>query len=62
MVAGQAQDNLALMLIQGKEVGPGTDLGLPGHRNLKKIADSAHGLAGDSWIAIDRSNVRQYPF
>ena len=62
MIAGQAQDKLALMLIQGKKIGPGTDLGLPGYRNLKKIADSPHGLAGDSWIAIDKSNVRQYPF
>ena len=62
MVAGQAQDKLALMLIQGKKIGPGTDLGLPGYRNLKKIPDSPHGLAGDSWIAIDKSNVRQYPF
>ena len=62
MVAGQAQDKLALMLIQGKKIGPGTDLGLPGYRNLKKIADSPHGLAGDGWIVIDKSNVRQYPF
>jgi simple sugar transport system substrate-binding protein len=62
MIAGQAQDKIALMLIQGKKVGPGTDLGLPGYRNLKQIADSPHGLAGDSWIAIDKSNVRQYPF
>jgi simple sugar transport system substrate-binding protein len=62
MVAGQAQDKIALMLIQGKKIGPGADLGLPGYRNLKKIADSPHGLAGDSWIAIDKSNVRQYPF
>jgi simple sugar transport system substrate-binding protein len=62
LVAGQAQDKLALMLIQGKKIGPGTDLGLPGYRNLKKIADSPHGLAGDGWIVIDKSNVRQYPF
>ena len=62
LVAGQAQDKLALMLIQGKPIGPGTDLGFPGYRNLKKIADSPHGLAGDSWIAVDKSNVRRYPF
>ena len=62
MVAGQAQDKLALMLIQEKQIRPGTDLGLPGYRNLKKIADSPHGLAGDGWIVIDKSNVRQYPF
>ena len=62
MVAGQAQDKLALLLIQGKKPGPGLDLGLPGYRNLKRIPDTPHGLAGDSWIAIDTTNVRQYPF
>jgi len=62
ILPGQAQDKVASWLIQGKKIGPGTDLGLPGYRNLKKIADSPHGLAGDSWIAIDKSNVRQYPF
>jgi len=61
-VAGQAQLKLALMLIQGRKIGPGLDLGLPGYRNLKRIPDTPHGLAGDSWVAIDKSNVRQYPF
>jgi len=50
------------MLIQGKKIGPGLDLGLPGYRNLKTISDTPHGLAGDSWIAIDKSNSKQYPF
>ena len=62
LVAGQAQHKLALMLIQGKKIAPGLDLGLPGYRNLKKIPGTPHGLAGSGWIAIDKSNVRQYPF
>jgi simple sugar transport system substrate-binding protein len=62
LVAGQAQNKLALMLIQGKKIAPGLDLGLPGYRNLKRIAGTPHGLAGSGWIAIDKSNVRQYPF
>ena len=61
-VAGQAQDTLALMLVQGKKIGPGLDLGLPGYRNLKAIPDTPHGLAGSGWIAIDKSNAGQYPF
>src|SRR5262245_20544255 len=61
-VAGQAQAKLALMLIQGKKIGPGLDLGLPGYRSLKKIPGTPHGLAGSGWIAIDKSNSRQYPF
>jgi len=61
-VAGQAQDKLALMLIQGKKIGPGLDLGLPGYRNLKRIAGTPHALAGSGWIAIDKANSKQYPF
>src|SRR5215475_4966069 len=62
MIAGQAQDKLALMLIKGEKIAPGLDLGLPGYRNLKSIPGTPHGLAGSGWIAIDKSNVRQYPF
>src|SRR5262245_16066692 len=62
MVAGQAQDKLALMLIQGKKIGPGLDLGLPGYRNLKRIAGTPNALAGSGWIAIDKANSKQYPF
>jgi len=62
LVAGQAQVKLALMLVRGERVGPGLDLGLPGYRSLKQIPDSPHGLAGDGWITIDKSNVGQYPF
>jgi simple sugar transport system substrate-binding protein len=62
LVAGQAQDALALMLIKGEKIGPGLDLGLPGYRNLKTIPGTPHALAGSGWIAIDTSNVKQYPF
>jgi hypothetical protein len=62
MVAGQAQDKLALMLIKGDKIGPGLDLGLPGYRNLKRISGTPHGLAGSGWIMNDKSNARQNPF
>jgi len=29
---------------------------------LTRIPGTPHGLAGSGWIAIDKSNVRQYPF
>ena len=62
LVAGQAQNKLALMLIRGEKIAPGLDLGLPGYRNLKSIPGTPHALAGAGWITIDKSNVRQYPF
>jgi simple sugar transport system substrate-binding protein len=62
MIAGQAQDRLAMMLIKGEKIAPGLDLGLPGYRSLKRIPDTPHAFAGAGWIAIDKSNLRQYPF
>jgi simple sugar transport system substrate-binding protein len=62
LVAGQAQHKLALMLIKGEKIAAGLDLGLPGYRNLKKIPGTPRAFAGSGWIAIDKSNVRQYPF
>ncbi len=62
LVAGQAQTKLALILIKGQKIAPGLDLGLPGYRSLKRIPGTPHGLAGSSWITVDKSNVKQYPF
>ena len=61
-LAGQAQDKLALRLLEGRRVGPGLNLHLPGYRNLKRIAGSPHGLHGSAWIDIDRANARKFPF
>ncbi len=61
-LAGQAQDKLALRLLEARRVGPGLDLRLPGYRSLKRIAGSPHGLHGSAWIDIDRANARKFPF
>jgi simple sugar transport system substrate-binding protein len=61
-LAGQAQDKLALRLLEGRRVGPGLDLHLRGYRNLKRIAGSPHGLHGSAWIDIDRTNAKKFPF
>ena len=61
-LAGQAQDRLALRLLEGRRVGPGLDLRLPGYRSLKRIAGSPHGLHGSAFIDIDRTNARKFPF
>lgn len=61
-LAGQAQDKLALRLLEGRRVGPGLDLRLPGYRKLKRIAGSPHGLHGSAWIDIDKGNARKFPF
>jgi len=62
VLAGQAQDKLALMLIKGEKIQPGLNLGLPGYTSLKRIPGTPHAFAGSGWIAIDKSNVSQYQF
>jgi simple sugar transport system substrate-binding protein len=62
LIAGQAQDKLALMLIRGEKIEAGLDLGLPGYGNLMRIPGTPHAFAGSGWIAIDKSNVSKYPF
>ena len=62
VLAGQAQDKLALMLIKGEKIGPGLNLGLPGYTSLKRIPGTPHAFAGSGWIAIDKKNVNEYQF
>jgi simple sugar transport system substrate-binding protein len=61
-IAGEAQDALALRLIDGRRIGPGLDLHLRGYRKLKRIPGSPHGLAGSGWIDVTKANASQYPF
>jgi simple sugar transport system substrate-binding protein len=61
-LAGEAQDALALRLIDGRPIGPGLDLHLPGYRKLKRIPGSPHGLAGSGWIDVTKRNASKYPF
>jgi simple sugar transport system substrate-binding protein len=60
--AGKAQDKLAVMLAKGQEIKPGLNLGLTGYDNLQQIPGSPHGLAGNAWIDVDKTNASQYPF
>ena len=60
--AGEAQATLALRLVNGRRVGPGLDLRLPGYTKLARIPGSPHGLTGAGWIAVDKTNASKYPF
>jgi simple sugar transport system substrate-binding protein len=61
-LAGEAQDKLAVMLAQGKQIKPGLNLGLKGYDNIQRIPGSPHGFAGNAWIDVDKSNASKYPF
>lgn len=61
-IAGQAQDELAVMLVKGQAIQPGLNLHLIGYENLQPIAGTPHALHGSAWIDVDKSNASQYPF
>lgn len=62
MVAGQAMNKLALILIEGGTIEAGLDLGLPGYENLQPIPGSPHGFHGEGWVIVDKENMADYPF
>ncbi|MCB9137425.1 MAG: autoinducer 2 ABC transporter substrate-binding protein [Caldilineaceae bacterium] len=58
-VAGAACNQIAKILVEGGEVGAGTDLGIDGYNNL--IADG-NVLYGDAAVYVDAETAGDYPF
>lgn len=57
--------NGALMELQGKKVGVGTDLGVPGYTSIQKCEGSdvsANCYQGDAILKLTKSNIGQYNF
>lgn len=58
-VAGQAMNQLALMVMNDEEVTDGMDLGLPGYENVRLDGKVIYGTA---WVNVDADNMAEYPF
>ncbi|MEA3336278.1 MAG: autoinducer 2 ABC transporter substrate-binding protein [Chloroflexota bacterium] len=58
-VAGAACNQIALMYINGEEIGEGTDLGIDGYNNL--IAEG-NVLYGDGAVYVNAESAPDYPF
>ncbi len=58
-MAGAACNKIALMHINGEEIGEGTDLGIPGYENL--IADG-NVLQGDAALYVTAENASDYQY
>jgi simple sugar transport system substrate-binding protein len=58
-VAGAACNQIALMMIQGKTIGEGTDLGIAGYNKLKAVGNV---LYGDAAVYVDKTTAKDYPF
>jgi simple sugar transport system substrate-binding protein len=57
--AGYACNKLALMKLQGKQIGDGTDLGIPGYN---KLIAKGKVLYGNAWLDITKDNMDKYDF
>lgn len=60
--AGYAMCELARKVLDGEEIGDGTDLGVDGYNSLTVSADNERILMGDASIAITADNVDDYDF
>lgn len=57
--------NGALMMLEGKKVGPGTDLGVPGYTKIKKCEGSGVSprcYEGDAILKLTKENIGKYNF
>lgn len=59
-LAGYAMNELAVMLLDGRKVTAGTNLGLPGYESLVQSTDKPNLFFGSAWIDITKDNVDQY--
>ncbi len=57
--------NGALMMIEGKKVGPGTNLGVPGYTEIQKCEGngaSSRCFEGDAILKLTKDNIGKYNF
>lgn len=53
---------VANKLSKGEKVGAGTDLGIEGYNDLKKVEGTGNSFHGAAWIDVDASNLSEYDF
>lgn len=62
VVAGKAIMTVADLLVDGKALKPGMDLGLPGYESLRQSPENPTTWYGSAWIIVDKHNATEYPF
>ena len=60
--AGYAMCEMARMVLEGEEIGQGTDLGLDSYKSLEVDPSNPKILMGAGWISINGDNVDDYDF
>ncbi len=62
--AGYVMNKVAQLVIEGKEITDGMDLGVPGYNKVSVKKGPGDGIivVGEAWVDVDKSNYSQYPF
>lgn len=58
--AGYAMNRLALMLLEGKTIQNGQDLGVDGYRQLKQAPAKTNLFYGSAWIDVTKENLAEF--
>jgi simple sugar transport system substrate-binding protein len=58
-LAGYAMNKLAVMVLDGKQITDGMDLGLKGY---EKLSLKGHVLYGQAWVDVTKENTKDYNF
>ena len=61
-MAGQAQMQIALMLVQGQKIETGTDLNVPGYESLAKLDGYDNVFVGNAALEADAATISAYQF
>ncbi len=60
--AGYAMNRIAEMLLEGKTLTDGTDLGLAGYESLKQDPNKPNLFYGNAWVDVTKENMDAYDF
>jgi simple sugar transport system substrate-binding protein len=62
--AGIMMNKAALMLVQGKTITEGMDMGVPGYNKVTVKKGPGVGIivTGQAWVEVDKNNYKKYAF
>jgi simple sugar transport system substrate-binding protein len=62
--AGYVMNKVAHLVLEGKEITDGMDLGVPGYNKVTVTQGPGKGIivTGQAWVDVDKTNYGKYPF
>jgi simple sugar transport system substrate-binding protein len=55
-------NKIAVMLLEGKKLASGTDLGVPGYTQLRQDPEKPNLFYGSAWVDVTKENMDAYNF